>query len=209
MEFAYNNSHHNSIGMPPYQALYGRPCRTPLSWDRVEDHVLVGLELLQEMEEQVVQIRKRLKEAQDRQKSYADAHITNRSYEVGDRVFICIQLNKSTIWFGKGTKLSPRFIGPFEILERIKPVAYRLALPPHLYRTHNVFHVLVGPKLLQEMEEQVVEIRKRLKEAHDRQKSYADAHRTDRSYEVGDLYASDQIKVPFGLERGPSCHLAL
>ena len=63
VEFAYNNSHHSSIGMPPYQALYGRPCRTPLSWDRLEDRVLVGPELLQEMEEQVVQIRKQLKEA--------------------------------------------------------------------------------------------------------------------------------------------------
>ena len=143
VEFAYNNSHHSSIGMPPYQALYGRPCRTPLSWDRLEDRVLVGPELLQEMEEQVVQIRKRLKEAQDRQKSYADARRTDRSYEVGDRVFIRIRPNKSTIRFGKGTKLSPRFIGPFEILERIGPVAYRLALPPHLYRTHNVFHVSV------------------------------------------------------------------
>ena len=76
--------------MPPYQALYGRPCRTPLSWDRLEDRVLVGPELLQELEEQVVQIRKRLKEAQDRQKSYADAHRTDKSYEVGHRVFIRI-----------------------------------------------------------------------------------------------------------------------
>ena len=66
VEFAYNNSHHSSIGMPPYQALYGRPCKTPLRWDRLEDHVLVGPELLQEMEEQVVQIRKWLKEARDR-----------------------------------------------------------------------------------------------------------------------------------------------
>ena len=91
----------------------------------------------------MVQIRKRLKEAQDRQKSYADAHRTDRSYEVGDRVFICIRPNKSTIRFGKGTKLSPRFIGPFKILERIRPVAYHLALPAHLYRTHIVFHISV------------------------------------------------------------------
>jgi hypothetical protein len=101
--------------MPPYEALYGRPCRTPLSWDRLEDRVTVGLELIQEMEEQVIQIRQRLKEAQDRQKSYADAHRTDQSYEVGDEVFIHIKPNKSTIRFGKGTKLSPRFIGPFRI----------------------------------------------------------------------------------------------
>src|SRR6202522_1632379 len=143
VEFAYNNSYHSSIGMPPYEALYGRPCRTPLSWDRLEDRVTVGLELIQEMEEQVIQIRQRLKEAQDRQKSYADAHRTDRSYEVGDQVFIHIRPNKSTIRFGKGTKLSPWFIGPFRIQEKIGPVAYRLVLPPHLHKNHNVFHVSV------------------------------------------------------------------
>jgi hypothetical protein len=63
VEFAYNNSFHSSIGMPPYEALYGRPCRTPLSWDRLEDQVTIGSELIQEMEEQVIQIRQRLKEA--------------------------------------------------------------------------------------------------------------------------------------------------
>jgi hypothetical protein len=84
VEFSYNNSFHSSIGMPPYKAMYGRPCRTSLSWDRLEDRVIVGPELIQEMEEQVIQIRQRLKEAQDRHKSYVDAHRTDRIYEVGD-----------------------------------------------------------------------------------------------------------------------------
>jgi hypothetical protein len=66
VEFAYNNNFHSSISMPPYEALYGRPCRTSLSWERLEDQVTVGPELIQEMEEQVIQIRQRLKEAQDR-----------------------------------------------------------------------------------------------------------------------------------------------
>ena len=65
--------------MPPYEALYGRPCKKPLSWERLEDRVTVGPKLIQEMEEQVIQIRQRLKEAQDRQKHYANAHRTNRS----------------------------------------------------------------------------------------------------------------------------------
>jgi len=91
----------------------------------------------------VIQIRQRLKEAQDRQKSYAYAHRTDRSYEVGDHVFIRIRPNKSTIRFGKGTKFSPQFIGPFRIQEKIGPVAYRLVLPPHLHKTHNIFHVSV------------------------------------------------------------------
>jgi hypothetical protein len=91
----------------------------------------------------VIHIRKRLKEAQDRKKSYADTHKTDRSYEVGDQVFIHIRPNKSTIWFRKGTKLSPLFIGPFRIQEKIGPVSYRLVLPAHLHKTHNVFHVSV------------------------------------------------------------------
>jgi hypothetical protein len=95
------------------------------------------------MEEQVIQIRQRLKEAQDKQKSYADAHRTDRSYKVGDQIFIHIRPNNSTIWFGKGTKLSPRFIGSFKIQEKVGPIAYRLVLPPHLHKTHNVFHVFV------------------------------------------------------------------
>ena len=66
VEFAYNNSYHSSIRMPPYQALYGRSCRTPLSWEKLEDRVMVGPELVQEMEKQVKQVRQRLKEAQDR-----------------------------------------------------------------------------------------------------------------------------------------------
>jgi hypothetical protein len=105
--------------------------------------VTVGPELIQEMEEQMIQIRQRLKEAQDRQKSYVDAHRTDRSYKEGDQVFIRIRPNKSTIRFGKGTKLSPRFIGPFKIQEKIGHVAYRLILPPHLHKTHNVFYVSI------------------------------------------------------------------
>jgi hypothetical protein len=60
----------------------------PLSWDRLEDRVLVGPEAIQEMEEQMKTIRQRIKEAHDRQKSYADAHRVDHSYEVGDRVFL-------------------------------------------------------------------------------------------------------------------------
>jgi hypothetical protein len=91
----------------------------------------------------VIQIRQRLKEAQDRKKIYVDAHRTNRSYKVGDQVFIRIKPNKSTIWFGKGKNLSPRFIGLFKIQEKIGPVSYCLVLPPHLHKNHNIFHVFI------------------------------------------------------------------
>lgn len=143
VKFAYNNNYHSSIGIPPFEALYNKPCRTSLSWDKLEDQVIIGPELIQEMEEQVRQIKERLKEAHDRKKSYVDAHRTNRKYEVGDQVFIRIKPNKSTIRFGKWTNLSPQFIGPFKVTKRVGPVAYCLALPPHLHKIHNVFHVSV------------------------------------------------------------------
>jgi hypothetical protein len=103
----------------------------------------VGLEAIQEMEEQMQTIRQRIKEAQDRHKSYVDAHRVDRSYEVGDRVFLRVKQHKSSIKFGKGAKLSPRFVGPFVIMERKGLVAYRLALPDSLRRMHDVFHVSV------------------------------------------------------------------
>ena len=86
-------------------------------------------------------IRSRLKAAQDRQKSYADLKRRDIEYNVGDKVFLKISPWKGVVRFGKRGKLSPRFIGPYEILERIGPVAYRLALPPELSQIHDVFHV--------------------------------------------------------------------
>jgi hypothetical protein len=88
-------------------------------------------------------IRQRIKEAQDRQKSYADAHQVDRSYEVGDRVFLRVKPHKSLIKFGEGAKLSPRLMGHFEIVERKGPMAYRLALPDSWRHMHNVFLVSV------------------------------------------------------------------
>ena len=67
---------------------------------------------------------------------------------VGDKVFLRVRPRKSPIRYGKGSKLAPRFVGPFEILEWIGPVAYKLALPPSLSRIHNVFHVLVLHKYI-------------------------------------------------------------
>jgi len=95
------------------------------------------------MEEQVSLIRQRLKEAQDHQKSYVDAHRMDHSYKEGDYIFLWIRPNKSSIKFGRGSKLSPRFVGPFEILEKIRLVAYWLALPPVLHIMNNVFHVSI------------------------------------------------------------------
>ncbi|KAF5458936.1 hypothetical protein F2P56_022928 [Juglans regia] len=82
-----------------------------------------------------------MKAAQSRQKSYADKRRRQLEFEVGDKVFLRIAPTKGIMRFGKKGKLSPRYIGPFEILDRIGPVAYRVALPPALAGVHNVFHI--------------------------------------------------------------------
>jgi hypothetical protein len=143
VEFAYNNSYQSTIKMESFEFLYEGPCQTPLSWDWLEDRVLAGPEVIQEMEEKMQTRRQRINEAQDRQKSYADVHCVTRSYEVGDRVFLQVKPHKSSNKFGKGDKISPRFVGPFDIMERNGPVAYRLALPDSLRRINDVFHVFV------------------------------------------------------------------
>jgi hypothetical protein len=85
----------------------------------------------------------RIKEAQDQQKIYADVHRVDRNCEVGDRVFLLVKPHKSSIKFGKGAKLSPRFVGPFKVVENKGPVVYRLVLPDSFRHMHDVFHVSV------------------------------------------------------------------
>ena len=143
VEFAYNNGYHSSLGILSFQALYSKPYYTPLSCDHLEDQVLLGPEMLQDMEQQVVCIREHLVTAQDRQNKYADGHRLDRHFSIGDRVFLRVRSRKSPIHYGKGSKLAPRFVGPFEILERNGSVAYRLLLPPSLSRIHDVFHASI------------------------------------------------------------------
>ena len=88
MEFAYNNSFQSSIGMAPYEALYGRKCRTPVCWTELNEHKVIGPNIVKDTEEKVQVIRKRLKAASDRQKSYAGLKRRDIAYEVGDKVFL-------------------------------------------------------------------------------------------------------------------------
>ena len=141
IEFAYNNSFHASIGMAPYEALYGRKCRSPVCWDEVGESKLVGPEIIQITSEKIRLIKERIQTAQSRQKSYADRRRRDLEFAVGDHVFLKVSPWKGITRFGHKGKLSPRYIGPFEILERVGLVAYRIALPPALSKIHNVFHV--------------------------------------------------------------------
>ena len=141
MEFAYNNQYHSSIEMAPYEALYGRKCRSPLYWDKEGIEILEGPEIVQMTAEKINVIKSKLKVAQDRQKSYADQHRREMEFNVGEKVFLRVSPWKGIMRFGNKGKLSPRYIGPYEITEKVGPLAYRLALPPELARIHNVFHV--------------------------------------------------------------------
>ena len=141
VEFTYNNSFHASIGMAPYEALYGRKCRTPLCWFHDGESVLVGPELLQQTTEKVKLIQERMKAAQSRQKSYADLRRRPLDFAEGDHVFLRVSPTKGVGRVIRLRKLSPKFIGPYQILRKIGPAAYEIALPPQLANLHNVFHV--------------------------------------------------------------------
>nr|GEU66275.1 reverse transcriptase domain-containing protein [Tanacetum cinerariifolium] len=148
-EFSYNNSYHTSIKAAPFEALYGRTCRSPVCWSEVGDSQLTRPEMIREMTEMIVQIKNRLLAARSRQKSYADVRRKPLEFEVVvDKVMLKVSSWKGVIRFGKRGKLSPRYIGPFKILSRVGLVAYKLELPRELQGTHNIFHVLNLKKCL-------------------------------------------------------------
>ncbi|XP_052880536.1 uncharacterized protein LOC128286837 [Gossypium arboreum] len=127
--------------MAPYEALYGRKCRTPLCWTQLGKRRVLGLELVSETEDKVRLIRDRLKAAFDRQKPYADLKRREIEYFMEDFVVLKVSLWKKVLRFGCKGKLSPRFIGSYRILKRVGPVAYQLELLPELDRIHDVFHI--------------------------------------------------------------------
>ncbi|GJW68913.1 putative reverse transcriptase domain-containing protein [Tanacetum coccineum] len=118
VEFSYNNSYHASIKAAPFEALY-----------------------VQETTEKVIQIKKRIQAALDRQKCYADLKRKPMEFQVRDRVMLKVSPWKGVVHFGKRGKLNPIYVVPFKVLEKVRAVAYKLKLPQELSTVHNTFHV--------------------------------------------------------------------
>nr|GEU73018.1 hypothetical protein [Tanacetum cinerariifolium] len=116
VEFSYNNSYHASIKAAPFEAFYGRKCRSPICWTEVGEAQLLGPKLIQETTEKTIQIKQRMQAARDRQKSYADLKCKPMEFQIEDRVML-------------------------KVLDKVKTVAYKLELPQELSRVHNTFHV--------------------------------------------------------------------
>ncbi|GJT59112.1 putative reverse transcriptase domain-containing protein [Tanacetum coccineum] len=131
VEFSYNNSYHKSIKCAPFEALYGRKCRSPMIWAEVRESQLIRPEIVQETKEKIMQIKER------------------------DRVLLKVSPWKGVVQFGKKGKLAPRYVGLFEIVERVGHVAYRLRLPQELSCIHDTFHVSNLKKCLADTDLQV------------------------------------------------------
>ena len=113
-------SYQASLKMAPFEALYGRRCRTPLMWDEVGDRQLFGPDLIRESEEKVKLIQDRVKVAQSRQKSYADSKCKEVVYEIGDRAYLRVSPLRGVKRFGVKGKLAPRFVRPYRVLDRME-----------------------------------------------------------------------------------------
>jgi hypothetical protein len=125
--------------MNPFEALYGRKCGTPVSWDKPTYRVVLGPKFLKEMEDKMVKIKYNLKTSQDRQKVYVDKNRTTREFKVGEHV-LKVKPKKSSLNVGSCTKITTRFCDPFEILDKIGPVSYMIALPVSMH-VHNLLHI--------------------------------------------------------------------
>ena len=137
VEFAYNNSY--QVGIPMAPCIVREAMQITVMLDRGGREL--HQDLIRDTSEKVSLIRQRLLMAQSRQKSYADVRRRPLKFEVGDHVFLKVMHKRGVVRFGKRRKLSLRFIIPFEILERVGTVAYRLALPLSMSGVHEVFHV--------------------------------------------------------------------
>ena len=134
-KFSYNNSFQTSLKMSPYEALYGRKCRTPLNWSQTRDSRIFGTDLMMEAEKQVKEIRDRLQLAKSRQKSYYDAKHRQISFEPGEHVYLQVTPMKGIKRFQTRGKLAPRYIGLFPVMSRVGTGCVSIGITPGIVRS--------------------------------------------------------------------------
>jgi hypothetical protein len=127
--------------MSPFEALYGRPYCTPLSWSESGERVIFGPDTVIEAEEKVKQIQVNILAAQSHQKSYANKRRSPLEFEVGDHIYLCVSPMKGVRHFGIKGKLAPRYIGRYPIIDKYGTTSHQVELPARLSKVHNVFHV--------------------------------------------------------------------
>jgi hypothetical protein len=140
-KFSYNNSYQASLKMSPFQALYGRSCRTPLHWDQPGEKQVFAPDIFLEAEENIKMVRENLNIAQSRQRIYVDTTGRELSFEVGDFVYLKVSPIRGVRKFGVKGKLAPRYVGLYQVLAKRGEVAYHLSLLEDLSVVHDVFHV--------------------------------------------------------------------
>ncbi|GKA74015.1 putative reverse transcriptase domain-containing protein [Tanacetum coccineum] len=131
VEFSYNNSYHASIKAAPFEALYGRKCRSPVCWAEVGEVQLTGPEIVQETTKKIVQIKQRMQAARDRQKSYTDLKRKPMEFQVRVKVMLKVLPWKGVVHFGKRGKLNPRYVRPFKVLEKLQFVEEPVEIMDH------------------------------------------------------------------------------
>jgi hypothetical protein len=140
-KFSYNNSYQESIKMSPFEALYGQPCRTTLSWSESSESVIFGPDIVIEAEEKVKQIQVNFLATQSCQKSYADKRRIPVEFEVGDHIYLHVSPMKGVCRFGIKGKLGPYYIGPYSIIDKYGSTSYQVELPMRIsimcFMSHN------------------------------------------------------------------------
>ncbi|GKA08992.1 putative reverse transcriptase domain-containing protein [Tanacetum coccineum] len=173
VEFSYNNNYHTNIKAVPFEALYGRKCRSPICWAEFRDRQLTGPEIIHETTEKIVQIK------------------------IRDKVMLKVSPWKGVIRFGKQGKLNPRYIRPFKIIGKVGTVFYHLELPEQLYQIDDKLHFIEEP--VEIMDREVKHLKQSRTDIQEKDKKKAKNDQTKHGMEKtksnrSQNYASHEVK---------------